>query len=61
MVMKLDKLEKGHWVMEHSMKDDLWSNNDNNIYLVQKDFKNAHVTIPDPPLCLPGCYPKQCN
>lgn len=32
--------------MEHSVKDDLWLNNDNKIYLVQKDFKNPKYPWP---------------
>lgn len=35
--------------MEHLVKDDLWSNHDNKIYLAQKDSQNAYVSIPDHP------------
>lgn len=35
--------------MEHLVKDDLWSDHDNKIYLAQKDFKNAYIPIRAPP------------
>lgn len=49
--------------MEHLVKDDLWSNHDNKIYLAQKDSQNAYVPIPDhlSPFWPPGYYPEQCN